>query len=477
MVSVLDMAKILGLQAAARKDSLVVTAGKGRLQFVADAAAAWLDVELVPLAAPCISSGDGWFVESRSALKIFNRLLEKSGREPTLRWGAGELQSQPVKTPSKGLAGGTSPSGEQPKRPVLNGIRWGVHGDTIRAVIDCEGEGDPEIRQEKGRVKFTFSPGQTPLSGIPSPSQEVKAGMVHFGDRIVLELSSSFPVAEIIPLESPRRIVVDFRRTVPSDPASTGGKEERAAAGERNPEAGKAVRTSSPSQSSKKGGIVVLDAGHGGKDPGAMSNGIREKDVNLAVALLLAKKLRETGIDVRLTRDSDVYLTLQKRTDLANAWNADVFVSIHANAMPAGKHATGMEIYLMALPTDRDAMQLALIENREIAGVNGEAAQAADRKTKMLLNILGNMQQNAKISESTGFAEYLFERVSTGGIQMRRVAQAPFFVLRGAAMPAVLIETGFLTEKREAGLLADRNYQDKMASALAKGIVEFLGKN
>ena len=132
----------------------------------------------------------------------------------------------------------------------------------------------------------------------------------------------------------------------------------------------------------------------------------------------------------------------------------------------------------MALPTDKDAMELALIENRELAEGNGaESAKAADKKTRMLLSILGDMQQNAKINDSTDFAEYLFKEGSKGGIKMRRVAQAPFFVLRGAAMPAVLIETGFLTEKKEAAMLGSKNYQSTMASSLARGIAQYLDGN
>ena len=133
-----------------------------------------------------------------------------------------------------------------------------------------------------------------------------------------------------------------------------------------------------------------------------------------------------------------------------------------------------MEIYLMALPTDKDAMELALLENRELVENNGDSVKAADKKTQMLLNILGNMQQNAKISESTGFAEFLFNAGKAGSLKMRRVAQAPFFVLRGAAMPAVLIELGFLTDKQEAKLLSSEEYQKKMANALARGIQEYI---
>ncbi|HOO86959.1 MAG TPA: N-acetylmuramoyl-L-alanine amidase, partial [Synergistales bacterium] len=116
-------------------------------------------------------------------------------------------------------------------------------------------------------------------------------------------------------------------------------------------------------------------------------------------------------------------------------------------------------------------------ENRELAEDNGDSTKAADKRTQTLLAILGNMQQNAKISESTGFAEYLFNGGKAGGLKMRRVAQAPFYVLRGAAMPAVLVELGFLTDRQEAKLLADKSYQRKMADALAGGIREYLKKN
>jgi len=122
-------------------------------------------------------------------------------------------------------------------------------------------------------------------------------------------------------------------------------------------------------------------------------------------------------------------------------------------------------------------MELARLENREIGSNGGDTAKAADQRTQMLLNILGNMQQNAKISESTGFAERLFNAGKAGGIKMRRVAQAPFYVLRGAAMPAVLIELGFVTDKNEAKMLSDGAYQTKMANSLAKGIQDYLKGN
>lgn len=475
-VSAGEIVKLLGMQASSKNDTLVVSSGKEKLQLVADAAAAWLGVELVPLAASTVQVKGEWLVEMRSALKLFNALLQRSGKNGSLRWGPGGVLPLPAPPPSSPAPSPTplpavvpdppKPVSTVPEGPIINGLRWGIDDGKIRAVIDFEGPGKPEVKQEAGAVKTTFFLGKGGSPDISSPYGEVKVSSINYGNRIALEFASSLPLKEIIPLESPNRLVIDFSRSS-SSAALKETKLPKPAAVPTTP--------APPSPRTRKGAkIVVIDAGHGGKDPGAVSNGILEKDVNLAISLLIAKKLKKAGYDARLTRDRDVYLTLQKRTELANNWNADVFMSIHANALPPGRHATGMEIYLMALPTDKDAMQLALIENREIAGGNGDTAKAADKKTKMLLNILGNMQQNAKINESTGFAEYLFKYGKAGGIKMRRVAQAPFFVLRGAAMPAVLIETGFLTEKSEARLLNDKKYQDKIAESMTRGIVDYL---
>ncbi|NLB82737.1 MAG: N-acetylmuramoyl-L-alanine amidase [Synergistaceae bacterium] len=466
------MAKLLEFSAVEKGDTFIISSKKSKLQLVSDAAAVWLDAELVPLAASCLSTPEGWFIETRSALKIFNGLLTRSGRKGDLQWKAGEKEPDirneekaPMQPEVPQLVLRKSDASSSGSRPVLRGIRWGIEDEKIRTVLDIEGEGDPELQQSPGGVKLTFGPGTTSLPGMPSPCGDVKVAVLNFGDRILYEFASAFPV-EIINLSDPRRIVLDFLRHSAQDKGLEIEISERVPAEKKVPP--------SSGSTSKGSGIVVIDPGHGGKDPGAVANGLKEKDINLLVSKKLAAALKKKGIDVRLTRNSDVYLTLKERTNLANKWNAEVFISIHANALPKGRHATGMEIYLMALPTDKDAMQLALIENRDMAEGNGEASKAADSRTKMLLNILGNMQQNAKISESTGFAEHLFAAGQTGKIKMRRVAQAPFFVLRGAAMPAVLIETGFLTEKSEARMLADGAYQNRMADSLAKGIVSFL---
>lgn len=161
---------------------------------------------------------------------------------------------------------------------------------------------------------------------------------------------------------------------------------------------------------------------------------------------------------------------------MANDWKADVFISIHLNALPKGRHSRGVEIYIMALPTDKDAMTLAKIENAEIAEDSSGKKGSSDKRTEMLLSILGNMQQNAKIDESTDLAEELFKAGQESRLDMKRVAQAPFWVLRGAVMPSVLIETGFITELSEAKRLAQPAYQQRMAESIASGIINFINR-
>ncbi len=485
LLSLQDMASLLGLDTAVKGDTLVVVSKSNKMQFVSGASAAWLDVELVPMAAPCLDWNGKWMLESKAAIKMFTLLLTRSGSAVTLSLGPEEGEATPPPTPPPApkpaaevtpappvLAPVPKPVAEKPvtpadpaeDRPVLKGIRWGEESGKLRAVMDFDGARAPEVQSGSGKIKLFFSTGPWPVSGVPSPYGDVTVNTMHFGDRILVEFVSSLAVQEIMTLDSPNRLVIDFAKKGAPVVASGPGKE---------------VHVTPPSQRAPSGGrgIVVVDPGHGGKDPGAVGNGIREKDLNLAVSKKLVSRLKEMGIDARLTRNTDVYLTLKRRTEIANEMNADLFVSVHGNALPPGRSATGMEIYLMALPTDKDAMELARLENREIGSNGGDTAKAADQRTQMLLNILGNMQQNAKISESTGFAERLFNAGKAGGIKMRRVAQAPFYVLRGAAMPAVLIELGFVTDKNEAKMLSDGAYQTKMANSLAKGIQDYLKSN
>lgn len=386
---------------------------------------------------------------------------------------------------------GESPAKDKPdakpeasgNRGEIRALRWSTSRERIRAVIDCSDGAEPQIQVEKGNVRALFSSASEFLEGLPSPYGNISADLKRGPSGASLVFSSNSLRVERLALDAPRRIVLDFFFESPADirvlPAPTpppAPAPAPAPAPVPGP-AGKSPRAKTPVQPpARRGGkrLVVVDPGHGGKDPGATANGVREKDINLGIGLALEEVLRSRGFEVQMTRRTDVYLKLQERTDIANQANADVFVSVHANALPSLKNTAGFEIYLMALPTDKDALALAKIENREYVEEKSGNSAAVDRRTELLLRILGDMQQNNKISESTELAEALFKAGKLRGIPMKRVAQAPFFVLRGAGMPAVLLETGFVTNLNEAKLLAHPGYQRRIAEAMAEGIVNYL---
>jgi N-acetylmuramoyl-L-alanine amidase len=480
-VAIGKMASLLKFDLKPKDDTLIISSGRDKIQVVKDAAAVWHNVQLVPLAAPALFDNGRWWMDSRSAIKIMQLLLNSADKGHSIAWaGSGDTEQVTLPRNSKPETARNWKSPQKSPSVSLRDLRWGEYDDKVRLVLDLGPGGMPEVKEGTGKLEipFAFSSSFNP-SRISSPYPSlVRATVTNYGSSFTLKLAYSSCRVDRFPLTGPSRLVVDFYygsgRPVKEVPAQ---REDSSVSSwkslkEENSAPPKRPSVSDPSRNR----LVVIDPGHGGKDPGAVANGIREKDVNLQIAKRLASRLKKMGIPARLTRTDDRYLKLQQRTRLANEWNAAMFVSIHANALPPGRHATGMEIYLMALPTDKDAMQLALIENKELSNGGGSeaSARASDKKTKMLLNILGNMQQNAKIGESTSVAEVLFNHGKRKGLPMRRVAQAPFYVLRGAGMPAVLIETGFLTEKKEARLLASSSYQEKLAGSLAEGISSYL---
>lgn len=488
-VSFGKMGSLLGFKLQPKDGTLIVSTGRDKVQVVKDAAAVWHNVQLVPLAAPASFDGQRWWLDSRSALKIMQLLLNSAKDKHRISWG-GSGESE---LPSSGLlklpkqTEKLDPerksveikqeisSGFKVPKAKLRDLRWGKYDNKLRLVLDLAGKDIPGIKRSPGRleISFAFSATFNP-SCISSPYPGlVKAGVENYGSSFILSLRYKSLNVEYFNLEDPKRVVVDFIFGQTKKGSSISKQPVLSQTDWQPLEKTKKDVSKAPATDTK---LVVIDPGHGGKDPGAVANGIREKDINLQISKRIVSYLNKKGVPARLTRTGDKYLKLKERTRLANEWNAAMFVSIHANALPPGRHATGMEIYLMALPTDKDAMQLALIENKELATGEGNSAsrKAADKKTRMLLNILGNMQQNAKINESTQVAEVLFGYGKRKGLPMRRVAQAPFYVLRGAGMPAILIETGFITEKKEARLLASSGYQQKLAASLAEGIQAYL---
>lgn len=213
---------------------------------------------------------------------------------------------------------------------------------------------------------------------------------------------------------------------------------------------------------------VVIDAGHGGHDPGAQSTGINESELTLDVALRLSRLLeKQPGMDVVMTRDTDVFIPLEERTAIANREGADLFLSIHANASRSAT-ARGVETYFLNFANNPEASAVAAREN-----------SASARAMHSLPEIVRAIALNNKIDESRDFADMvqrsMVRRLATRNKQVRDlgVKQAPFVVLIGAAMPSVLAEISFVTNKQEGQLLKTGAYRQQIAEALFDAVVRY----
>jgi N-acetylmuramoyl-L-alanine amidase len=224
--------------------------------------------------------------------------------------------------------------------------------------------------------------------------------------------------------------------------------------------------------------LVVIDPGHGGRDPGTIGvGGTREKDVTLAIAKRLASRLRRANdIEVVLTRDSDALIPLADRPRVAQVRGRetvpDLFVSIHANSMPRKPHsARGFETYFLAIARTDEALQVALRENASLQFEEGGSEADLDPLQFMLTDL----QSTANLQESRLLATSINRSMAaTLSAPDLGVKQGPFQVLVGATMPAVLVEVGYLSNRSEEGQLRSSSYQAKIADALADAVVNFL---
>lgn len=212
---------------------------------------------------------------------------------------------------------------------------------------------------------------------------------------------------------------------------------------------------------------VMIDPGHGGKDPGAHGvGGLTEKDVNLRFGRILGEALQKKGFNVIYTRAADTFIPLETRTEMANSKGADLFVSIHCNAH-GDTGSAGLETYSLNLATSRDAVRVAARENA-----------ASQKKISDLQAILTDLMLSAKTAESKDLAG-LVQKRAIGGLRGvystrdRGPHEAPFFVLIGANMPAVLVELGYITNPEDAKRLASDAYMTALAQGMVDGIVAY----
>ncbi|MEW6672642.1 MAG: N-acetylmuramoyl-L-alanine amidase [Thermodesulfobacteriota bacterium] len=283
--------------------------------------------------------------------------------------------------------------------------------------------------------------------------------------RVVVDIKS-FKTYKIFSLKNPFRIVIDIwgegRQTadVPEkQPLQTAVKNQKLPASALAKQLALGVRR------------IVIDPGHGGRDYGAPGylQGVHEKYVVLDIAKKLAEKIKqELGCEVVMTRTEDRELTLEERTAIANTENADLFVSIHTNSA-RDRRAYGIETYFLNLATDDESIRVAALENA-----------TSTKNISDLQTILNDLMQNAKVNESSRLAahvqEALYSHMKTtySSIKNKGVKQAPFYVLLGAQMPSILIETSFISNSRECKRLTDPAYQDHLTDAIIKGIRTYI---
>jgi N-acetylmuramoyl-L-alanine amidase len=213
---------------------------------------------------------------------------------------------------------------------------------------------------------------------------------------------------------------------------------------------------------------IVIDAGHGGHDPGAQARGVVEAELVLDIALRVEKLLqKQPGVEVVLTRRTDEFIALQERTAIANREGADLFLSIHANASSSAQ-AHGIETYFLNFASNLSAAAVAAREN----AASGQAMNE-------LPDIVKAIALNNKLDESRDFATQIQHSMieslgkSNKTVKDLGVKQAPFVVLIGASMPSVLAEISFVTNPQEARLLKNNNYRQRIADALFNAIRKY----
>ncbi|UCF19731.1 MAG: N-acetylmuramoyl-L-alanine amidase [Gemmatimonadota bacterium] len=226
--------------------------------------------------------------------------------------------------------------------------------------------------------------------------------------------------------------------------------------------------------------MVVIDAGHGGVDPGTIGvGGTKEKDITLAIARRLTKRLeREAGISVVMTRDQDTLIALTDRPRVIQRRGAEgqagLFVSIHANSMPKKPHATrGHEVYFLSHAKTEQARRVAMRENSALRFEQ----QGDSSNSEPLQFILSDLQSTGNLQESSLFASSVSRNLATQlSTPDLGVKQGPFAVLVGSTVPAVLVEVGYLSNRAEEKQLRSASHQANIADALADAIVEYLAE-
>ena len=372
------------------------------------------------------------------------------------------------------------------KRVPVKNIRYWSTPSYTRVVIDVKGpvkykhhllKADPDHKKPR-RLYLDLKNARVPKS-IDSvvPIKDDLLRMARAGQytkntvRVVLDIEK-IGGYNVFHLYDPFRIVVDVRRfkkgqtRIRPELASKKRAVRKGIRKEKKP----AKEVSLARQLGLNVKRIVIDPGHGGKDPGCRIGGrYKEKNITLKIARFLAEKLRKKlGCEVFLTRNKDIFLSLERRTAIANMKKADLFISLHVNAH-RDRRIHGLETYFLNMATDERAVMVAARENA-----------TSEKNISDLQTILNDLMLNTKINESSRLAHNVQEgmrvttRKSYKQIKSLGVKQAPFYVLIGAQMPAILVEVGFLTNRSERKRLLSAKYQKRVAEGIYAGISSYI---
>jgi len=364
------------------------------------------------------------------------------------------------------------------KRPFITGIRDYSHPDKTRIVLDLSEKTDYNVLTLSNPERIVIdidasitqlTPEQKEVSIDDYLVDRVRTGQFNQDTvRVVADLKNKYDY-DVFELSAPQRIVLDIympqgqiAQNIPSESTIPVVLEKEEMV---EPES-----TKQPTETEKY--IIVVDPGHGGTQPGAIGlSGLKEKDVVLDIALKLKNALQKDGFTVYMTRDKDATVSLESRPQMALQREADVFISIHNNsAMQKGSTtARGVETYVLTSRHNvgASAKDVADRENRDSKFYNSGDG--------ILDIILGDLAESASIEFSLDLADIVQKRlVQQTGLANRGVKQAPFIVLKGVNMAAVLVEVGFISNPNEEKLLKSSEFREKVAQALSQSIKDYV---
>lgn len=346
------------------------------------------------------------------------------------------------------------------------GIRsWGS-ADGMRVVLDLSGAVDyrtfeltaPErviVDMENAQLSASLSL----LTLAQSPIRSVRSGLQGASTRLVFDLNDPVQMNSFLlpPADGKgHRLVLDFqpRASLPLiQPLTPKGGGDH--------------------DGTQRDIVIAIDAGHGGRDPGAVGlSGEQEKAVALAIARLLAKKVNsQRGFRAHLVRNGDVFVPLRKRVEVARRYNADMFISIHADAAPR-RSASGASVFALSQggATSTTARWLAEREN-SVDLLGAQNLLSLKGKDPMLAGVILDMSMTATIATSLDLGKSILGSLrNVAGLHQKRVEQAGFAVLKSPDIPSVLVETGFMSNPNDCRRLIDSRHQQKVANAIFDGL-------